>query len=159
MVLTLFKLKNMGNIKKKIVYFDMDNTIVDFMSGVEKMESSEYYEGKLDNIPNVFSKMGPIPEMVQLLKDMFEDDRYDVYLLSTAPWENSSAWADKNEWVKNYIPFMKKRLILTHNKNLVMGDYLIDDRTANGAGEFCGTHFQYGSDGVDEKMLREYFKI
>lgn len=149
----------MGNIEKKIVYFDMDNTIVNFMSGVNKMEFNEYYEGEFDNIPYVFSKMEPIPEMVKLLKDMFDDDRYDVYLLSTAPWENSSAWADKNEWVKNYIPFMKKRLILTHNKNLVMGDYLIDDRTANGAGEFCGTHFQYGYNGIDEKMLREYFQI
>ena len=26
--------------------------------------------------------------------------KFDTYLLSTAPWENSSAWADKNEWVK-----------------------------------------------------------
>jgi hypothetical protein len=27
---------------------------------------------------------------------------------------------------------------LSHNKHLNMGDYLIDDRTANGAGQFTG---------------------
>ena len=33
---------------------------------------------------------------------------------------------------------MWKRIFLTHRKDLLMGDILIDDRTANGAGEFKG---------------------
>ena len=39
-----------------------------------------------------------------------------------------------------------KRLILSHNKHLNIGDYLIDDRTANGAGQFRGEHIHFGSD-------------
>ena len=31
----------------------------------------------------------------------------------------------------------------TNNKNLNSGDYLIDDRTANGAGEFKGEHIHF----------------
>jgi len=39
-----------------------------------------------------------------------------------------------------------KRLILSHNKHLNIGDYLIDDRTANGAGQFRGEHIHFGSE-------------
>jgi 5'(3')-deoxyribonucleotidase len=40
----------------------------------------------------------------------------------------------------------KKRVIVSHNKNLMIGDYLIDDRTANGAGEFKGELIQFGTE-------------
>ena len=36
-----------------------------------------------------------------------------------------------------------KRLILTHHKNLNMGDYLIDDREANGSDKFTGEHIHF----------------
>ena len=40
----------------------------------------------------------------------------------------------------------RKRLILSHNKHLNIGDYLIDDRTANGAGNFTGEHIHFGTE-------------
>ena len=58
---------------------------------------------------------------------------------------NSSAWSDKNEWVRKHLgEVAHKRLILSHHKNLNMGDYLIDDRTANGADRFQGEHIHFG---------------
>jgi 5'(3')-deoxyribonucleotidase len=72
---------------------------------------------------------------------------YDVYILSTAPWNNPSAWIDKLHWVKKYLgEAAHKRLILTHHKNLNKGDYLIDDRTKNGACEFEGEHIHFLTD-------------
>ena len=38
-----------------------------------------------------------------------------------------------------------KRLILSHHKNLNVGDFLVDDRTANGASSFQGKHIHFGS--------------
>jgi 5'(3')-deoxyribonucleotidase len=48
----------------------------------------------------------------------------------------------------------KKRLILTHHKNLLVGDYLIDDRTKNGAGQF-NEHIHFGAKGFEtwDKVL------
>ena len=49
-------------------------------------------------------------------------------------------------WVKRYLgEIAYKRLILTHHKNLNIGDLLIDDRTANGADLFNGEHIIFGS--------------
>ena len=71
--------------------------------------------------------------------------KYDTYILSTAPWENASAWVYKNLWIKSLGKIAYKRLIFTHHKNLNLGDFLIDDRTANGASLFKGKHIIFGS--------------
>ena len=72
---------------------------------------------------------------------------YDTYILSTAPWENSTAWSDKLEWVKRHLgKTAHKRLILSHNKHLNIGDYLIDDRDdKNGSDKFEGELIHFDS--------------
>ena len=150
------------NGKDQIIYFDMDGVLVDFMSGVSEFPPAIkfHYRNRLDEIPNVFSKMKPNLDMVQLAKDMFNDERYDVYILSSPSSDNPSSWTDKFNWVQEYLPMFKKRLILSHNKNLNIGDYLIDDRTKNGAGKFKGKHIHFGTDEFpDVSTLRVYFKI
>ena len=124
----------------------MDNVLVDFASGIEKVP--EYiqieYQGRLDEIPGIFSIMNPLSGAISSFERL--SNKYDTYILSTAPWENSSAWGDKNLWVKKYLgEIAYKRLILTHHKNLNLGDFLIDDRTANGADLFKGKHIKFGS--------------
>tara|TARA_X000000368_G_C22757224_1_gene591037 strand:+ start:143 stop:589 length:447 start_codon:yes stop_codon:yes gene_type:complete len=133
--------------KEKILYFDMDNVLVDFPSAFPKVSPKllDEFEGRLDEIPNIFSLMEPLTGAIEAFQILSK--KFDSYLLSTAPWENSSAWSDKNEWVKKYLGGSAyKRLILSHNKHLNIGDYLIDDRTANGAGQFTGEHIHFGSE-------------
>ncbi len=125
----------------------MDNVLVDFPSGVSKLsqEVINEYESNLDEVPNIFSLMEPLEGAIDSFKILSQ--RYDTYILSTAPWENSSAWSDKVKWVQKYLgESAYKRLILTHHKNLNHGDYLIDDRTKNGAGEFKGELIHFGTD-------------
>ena len=124
----------------------MDNVLVDFASGIEEVPEKLQieYQGRLDEIPGIFSLMKPLKGAISSFQRL--SYKYDTYILSTAPWENASAWSDKNLWVKNYLgEFAYKRLILTHHKNLNLGDFLIDDRTANGADLFKGKHIKFGS--------------
>ena len=125
---------------KKILYLDMDNVLVDFPSAFARIPEEtlrEYGEDK-DEIPGIFALMEPMPGAVDAFNALAEV--FDVYILSTAPWENSSAWSDKLKWVKKHLGEKAwKRLILSHHKNLNQGDFLVDDRVANGAGEFTGT--------------------
>ena len=136
-----------SNLKNKIIYFDMDNVLVDFTSAFSKIDPKllKMFEGRLDEVPNIFSQMDPIKGAIDAY--ILLSNEFDTYLLSTAPWENSSAWSDKVDWVKkNLGKAAYKRLILSHNKNLNIGDYLIDDRTANGAGQFKGEHIHFGTE-------------
>jgi len=128
-----------------IVYVDMDNVLVDFNSGIKKL-NLDPNTNDLDEVDGIFSYMTPLKGAIEGYNRLVELG-HDVYILSTAPWENSSAWSDKLIWVKKYIgENAKKRLILSHNKNLNKGDFLIDDRLANGAGEFEGTLIRFGNE-------------
>ena len=135
----------------------MDNVLVDFESGIERLNLDPNTRD-LDEVDGIFSQMIPLKRAIEGYNRLVELG-YDVYILSTAPWENSSAWSDKLIWVKKYIgENAKKRLILSHNKNLNKGDFLIDDRLANGAGEFEGKLIIFGSDEFPNwEVVIDYF--
>ena len=51
----------------KIVYVDMDNVLVDFKTGIEKLSQVdlELYEGRYDEVPHIFSKMEPMENAIE----------------------------------------------------------------------------------------------
>ena len=130
----------------KIIYVDMDNVLVDFKSGIARISEQQRieFEGHYDDVPGIFALMVPVEGAVESFNKLSEV--YDTYVLSTAPWDNPSAWSDKRLWVEKYMSGNAyKRLILSHHKNLNIGDYLIDDRLHNGAGQFGGEHLHFGT--------------
>lgn len=131
---------------RDVIYIDMDNVIVDFKSGIEAISETltpdkiaEIEQAhKWDEVPGIFGLMKPVDGAIEAVMELTKN--YEVYILSTAPWKNPSAWSDKVDWVHRYFENIDdeqhplyKRLILTHNKDLHIGDWLIDDRLANGA--------------------------
>ena len=136
---------------KPIVYVDMDNVLVDFKTGIEKLtdEVKMKYDGNLDDVPGIFSLMEPMPHALESVQKL--SAKYELYVLSTAPWKNPGAWTEKVKWIQKYFGDGKdslfyKRLIISHHKNLNKGLYLIDDRQKNGASEFEGELLQFGSE-------------
>lgn len=132
---------------KKILYIDMDNVLVDFQSGVDRLTTDvkHEYEGRLDEVHGIFSLMVPIAGAIEAFKKLAAV--FDTYVLSTAPWKNPSAWSDKLRWVQEHLgDHAHKRLILSHHKNLNHGDFLIDDRIKNGTDQFQGEHIHFGAE-------------
>ena len=136
--------------EKKKLYFDMDGVLVNFQSGIDKLsdEVKKEYEGNLDNVPGIFGLMDPMPGAIDAANKLKE--YYDVYILTTAPWKNPSAAADKVKWVTKYLDnVFHKRMVVTHHKELLYvgkGEFLIDDRKNNGAGEFKENLILFGSE-------------
>lgn len=136
----------------KILYVDMDNTLVDFPAGVALAEPAlrEKHASDLDEIPGVFELMPPMPGAIEAFTELAS--LFDTYILSTAPWKNPSAWQHKLEWVHRHLGAgpespAYKRLILSHHKDLNRGDFLVDDRPAhNGADRFEGEFIAFGSE-------------
>jgi len=129
----------------KIVYVDMDNVLVDFKTGIDKLSPLEYekYIDKYDEVPHIFSKMEPMQNAIESYIKLCS--KFDTYILSTSPWENPTALNDKLDWVKKYLgEYAYKKLIFSHNKHLNKGHYLIDDREKNGADKFEGELIQFG---------------
>jgi 5'-nucleotidase len=147
--------------RKKVLYLDMDGVLVDFDSGLRRVsqEVQWKYGEHRDRIPGIFSLMDPMPGALAAYEELC--GLFDTFILSTAPWENPSAWTDKLLWSKKYLgELCTKRLILTHRKDLNRGDFLVDDRPQRGhAQDFQGEFIPFGSkEFPDWQAVLEYLR-
>ena len=140
----------LAGVSRKILYVDLDNTLVDFPSRIEGLDPAiiDKYKGRLDEAPGIFALMRPLPGAIDAFRELAQ--LFDTYILSTAPWRNPSGWQHKIEWVHEHLgadqdSVAYKRLILTHHKELNRGDFLVDDRPNNGADRFEGEWIHFGS--------------
>ncbi len=138
--------------EKKIVWIDMDGVLVDFNGYVtETLEKyphlKEEYEGREDHIHGIFRNPKPIEGAIEAVKKLAESGKYELYIATASPWGNPEASTDKRYWIEEQFgDLFYKKMAVTHLKNMLIGDYLIDDRTKNGAGEFKGELLQFGTD-------------
>jgi 5'(3')-deoxyribonucleotidase len=133
-----------------IIYIDMDGVIADFDKGVKSLEPEMIWDkDNVDRVceanPHVFLDLPEIEGAllsVAILRQLYDD----IYFLSTPMCNVPESYMSKRIWLKNkFGEWADKRLILTHRKDLCIGDVLIDDRLTNGAGEFKGKHIHFGS--------------
>lgn len=145
-----FDKPNLNNDKMKILYVDLDGVVADFDKGKKEhpLGSVTPYKGRPDKLPGVYENLDPIENSIESVNKLLNNDLFDVYFLSTAPWDNPDAWTHKRLWIAKYFDekLIRKRLILCHHKQLMIGDYLIDDRRFNGASEFKGEWIHFGSE-------------
>lgn len=133
----------------KRLFVDMDGVLCDYNKG--KIDHCINEHDSVNNIPNFFRKLKPLKDSVNSLNKIIHSKKYDVYILSTAPWSDPSSWTDKRLWLEDYFDQkLNKRLILSHRKDFLKGDLLIDDRPNNGAKEFEGEWIHFGSDRFPE---------
>lgn len=143
--------------KKKVLLCDMDGVIADFTAGILRVNPSltmthdnyDIEEKEVNDIvmndSKFFQNLPPIKGGIEAVKLLME--HYEVHFCSTPMEEVPHSLTGKKEWLNHHFAEKAyKNLILTHRKDWVIGDYLIDDRTKNGAGEFTGEHIHFGTD-------------
>lgn len=131
----------------------MDGVLVDLVDSVYRnyahsLGDDDFTVGAvIDRDATPFYNAKPIEGAINAFKLLFNDPRFEPYILSTAPWANPESLTAKRVWIEKFIGHTAtKRLILTHRKDLMIGDYLIDDRPNNGAAEFKGVWIKFGSE-------------
>lgn len=138
--------------KKKIVYIDMDGVLVNLEKAFDKFfELHPYlkdrYKHNPDHIQGVFRNAPPIDGAIDAINKLNESGKYELFIATAAPWGNPMASSDKRFWIEDYFgTLFHKKMFVTHRKDLLIGDYLIDDTTKNGAGEFKGQLLLFGTD-------------
>ena len=136
--------------QKKVIYIDMDGVLVDLEKAFNKFfelhpQLKERYKNNPDHIQGIFRNPPPINGAIEAVKKLQESGKYELFIATSAPWGNPMSASDKRFWIEDYFGnLFHKKMFITHRKDLLMGDYLIDDRTKNGAGEFKGEHLHFG---------------
>lgn len=138
--------------EKKTVWLDMDGVIADFGKQIE-IYRVRYPDimlrhlGEEDTVSGIFHDIPPIPNAVESIYKLYESGKYDLKIATSVPWGNPAAYLDKILFLQKYFGDMfNRKVTATHEKNMLHGDYLIDDRTKNGAGSFKGKHIHFGTE-------------
>ncbi len=129
---------------KPRIYIDLDGVLADYQKHMDSMLAKGMNKFQIFKMTGIFDKLEPINGAVKTFH--FLTKHFEVYILSTPLWSNPDSWSGKRIWVEKFLgKECKKKLILSHNKGLLKGDYLIDDRTANGVLDFEGEHIHFGT--------------
>jgi len=141
---------------KQILLIDMDGVIADFRKAI--IENSDISIEDFDNHTNdaenrvdqfciqnttIFENLQPIENAIESVTKLF--DYYDIYFCSTPMYLVPESYKSKRIWLeKHFGELASRRLILTHRKDLIKGDILIDDRKVNGVENFDGLFIHFG---------------
>ena len=104
-----------------------------------------------------FSKFEIMPGAKEAVDELLEMG-HDLFIATTPPWNHPTAWGQKRDWVENNFPALKRKMFLTHRKDLLLGHILIDDTQWRGQRDFKGTWFHFGKNGIDWKYVVEGIK-
>ena len=123
---------------KKIIYIDMDGVISDF----NKAAKQGGYTHRPDLKVN-YRTLDLIPGARSALIRLNHD--FDIFIATTPPWSRPDVWTHKREWIGEHFPWLKRKMILTHRKDLLIGDILIDDSRWRGQPDFKGQWLWFGT--------------
>lgn len=106
------------------IFLDMDGVIVDF-DGF----AAAFPDREVKSMVGAYQQMRPLPGALAGVRSLIGMG-FDVWLATKPPTGVAHAYADKASWVFQYLPELKRKLILTHDKGLLgePGDWLVDDR-------------------------------
>ena len=138
----------------------MDGVLVDFGHQVKMARNDPTISQRLknlpDQIPNIFKNPPVYDGAIEAINQLYESNLYDLFIATSPSWNNTMSFTHKRLWIEKYFgQIFKKKMFITHRKDLLIGDYLIDDRLANGAKDFKGKLLRFGYD-YEKKIWNEY---
>lgn len=163
------------------VYFDMDGVLADLLHGwlpylneitgknlthadVDMWGLEKVYGIPFSKIrkplhkPGFWENLPPYPGAIEYVLNLHSRG-YQIYIATTPFPSDNCAW-EKKLWFEQHLPFLAPtRLILIHDKHLLWGDALIDDKPENLVG-FMGKRILMNqpwnvklNDGLKEHMF------
>ena len=109
-----------------------------------------------------FRKLKPIKDAITAVNAIRASSLFDPYILTAPSTRNPLSYLEKRVWIEDHFdyPFVDK-LILCRHKQLLKGDYLIDDNlSGNGQEAFEGQLLHFGSEQYpDWQSVLEFLRL
>jgi 5'(3')-deoxyribonucleotidase len=143
--------------KNIIVYVDMDEVLCDFYgahkAAIEKTPEQKYPQAAY----GFFANLEPLPNAIEGYK--FLDTHFRVHILTAPSVDNPMCYTEKRMWVEKHLgKEAAKRMVITGYKNLLRGNYLIDDNAyGKGQDTFSGELLHFGQNDLNWVSIINYF--
>tara|TARA_R110001583_G_C5670239_1_gene410776 strand:- start:13225 stop:13683 length:459 start_codon:yes stop_codon:yes gene_type:complete len=130
-----------------IVYIDMDDTICHFRTAFEQAVAANPAIQFPQSQYGFFENLEPIEHAIASIESLLADERFDPYILTAPSIRNPLCYTGKRVWVERYLGLdFCHRLIISARKDLLKGEYLIDDYSAGkGQDTFEGQLIHFGN--------------
>ena len=122
------------------IFIDMDGVIADFEKASNEFLRIHCKTNRPDKWVD-YRNLDVIEGAIEAVAKLNAD--HEVFIASTPPWTRPEVWGHKREWIGEHFPYLKRRIILTHRKDLLIGDILIDDSRFRGQPDFQGEWFWF----------------
>jgi 5'(3')-deoxyribonucleotidase len=146
---------NLNNNKKIRIYVDLDDTMCDystaFHDAIKRNPDIKQPQSQYD----FFRKLKPIKDAIESFLKL--SNYFDVWILTRPSMKNPLCYTEKRIWVEENLGYSwVERLIISPDKSLLKGHYLIDDHYWK---DFEGEKILFGSEEFpDWKSVMEYFE-
>ena len=122
------------------IFIDMDGVIADFEKASNEFQRIHGKTNRPDKWVD-YRNLDVIEGAIEAVAKLNAD--HEVFIASTPPWTRPEVWGHKREWIGEHFPYLKRRIILTHRKDLLIGDILIDDSRFRGQPDFQGEWYWF----------------
>lgn len=131
--------------KKPRLYIDMDGVLCNFfkaaLEALRENPEQKYPQAQW----GFFLKLEEIPGAIEAVNKLQE--KYDVWILTRPSFHNVNCFTEKAQWIWDHLGFdMLQKTIMSGDKSLLKGDYLIDDTNTAGQSDFEGEWLHFGSE-------------
>lgn len=132
---------------RHIVYVDMDDTLCDYAAGFDRHKKRYLEHAYPQSEPGLYISLDPLPGAIEAYRWLQQHSSLDVYILTAPSVKNAHSYAEKRLWVERHLGMgAAYKLIISPNKGLSRGDFLIDDFVqGKGQEQFEGKILQFGS--------------
>lgn len=134
-----------SNFGKKRIYVDMDGTLCDFFGAARKSLIDNPTQKYPQSQWGFFLKLKPLDQAIESFHKLSE--KYDVWILTRPSFRNTNSWTEKAQWIWDNLGYeYVEKTIMSGDKSLLKGDYLIDDDTNANQEKFEGELIRFGSE-------------
>ncbi|MCP4521017.1 MAG: hypothetical protein GY827_04875 [Cytophagales bacterium] len=139
---------------KRIVYFDMDGVLCKFKKKYDEELKRNHSIKYPQATYGFFTSLEPHHIMIGLYKALEKNSNFEVHILTAPSIHNPLCYTEKRVWVEKHLGMdAVQRMVITQHKNLLKGDYLIDDHsTGRGQDKFEGKLLLVDEDNMNETV-------
>lgn len=138
--------------RKKIILVDMDGVLCDYEKALLEQAKEKLgltpisknivfntelnfetkHQTSIDDLTHeegFFENLKPFPGAIEAIKEMDKDPDVELFICSAPKKKSIFCHSEKFKWLMKYCgQKIAQKLVLTRDKTLVYGDFLIDDR-------------------------------